>query len=127
MRTVPWTHARLQKEGLSERNGLPTTTESRPPTSRSMTAGIAAVAALAAMLPSFEAAAISPATAVAGPLFAPLNAETPDLLRTLVWLDFRVAVALFVVSPLAIFVWSLLDSESETDAVKRTMIGYWYG
>lgn len=120
-------HVQLQKEGMSERHYLPASPESRP-AHHSVTAAIASAAATVTfMLPSQEAAAISPAAAVAGPLFAPLNAETPELLRALVWLDFRVAVALFVVSPLVLFLWSLVDNDSETDAVKRTLIGYWYG
>lgn len=84
-----------------------------------------ALAAVVAMLPVHEVAAMSAVTAVAGPLFAPLNPDTPDVLRTVVWGDFRVAVALFVAAPLTIFVWSLFDTDSDSDAVLRVMVGYW--
>lgn len=110
---------------MSRRVEPPAPAESRSSGGHPLPSAIAAFATVAAVLPPSEAAAISAATAVAGPLFAPLNADTPELLRTLVWADFRIAVALFVISPLAIFIWSILDSESETDAVLRTMSGYW--
>lgn len=127
MRAVPSMCAQFQKEKESERLAPPARAESISPSTNSITAAIAAVAALAVIFPSHEAAAISPVTAVAGPLFSPLNAETPEILRTIVWADFRIAVAFFVVTPLAIFIWSIIDNDCETDAVKRTMIGYWYG
>lgn len=71
------------------------------------------------------AAALSAATVLYAPLFSPLQEASPQWLRTLVWLDFRVAVALFVVTPFALFIWSIFDNESTTDAVKRILIGYW--
>lgn len=61
------------------------------------------------------------------PLFAPLDACTPHAVRTLVWLDFRVAVALFVISPLYLFFGSLVRGYSSgvSDALTRVMAGYW--
>jgi hypothetical protein len=89
------------------------------------TAAAAALAAAAAALQPLPAAALTAAAAIAGPLFEPLNPDSPHLLRTLVWADFRIAVALFVVAPLVIFLWSFDTRAADTDAVKRVMVGYW--
>lgn len=60
-----------------------------------------------------------------------LNPETPDWLRTIVWIDFRLAVTFFVVSPLALLIWSAIGCRAtttpslSTDAVLRIVAGYW--
>jgi hypothetical protein len=93
---------------------------------QAFTRPVSAVASLAAAFAApREAGAVSAATAIAGPLFAPLNADTPEWVRTLVWADFRVAVALFVIAPFALFLWSFNSDTAKTDAVKRVMVGYW--
>ncbi|KAJ8906961.1 hypothetical protein NDN08_003444 [Rhodosorus marinus] len=56
------------------------------------------------------------------PLFDSLNMATPEWLRTLVWVDFRLALLLFVSYPLWLFIGSFGE---ENDALKRVMIGYW--
>jgi hypothetical protein len=68
--------------------------------------------------------------------FAPIssvaiNPETPEWLRTVVWTDFRLAVAFFVISPLFLLGWSALEcrpgkkNELSADAILRIMTGYW--
>eukprot|EP00188_Purpureofilum_apyrenoidigerum_P003078 Plantae.Rhodophyta-Purpureofilum_apyrenoidigerum.ctg31311.p1 GENE.Plantae.Rhodophyta-Purpureofilum_apyrenoidigerum.ctg31311~~Plantae.Rhodophyta-Purpureofilum_apyrenoidigerum.ctg31311.p1 ORF type:complete len:287 (-),score=37.69 Plantae.Rhodophyta-Purpureofilum_apyrenoidigerum.ctg31311:116-976(-) len=57
-----------------------------------------------------------------GPLFEPLNSQTPEWLRYIVWIDFRLAVILFVGYPLWLFISSFSENN---DALKRVMIGYW--
>lgn len=61
--------------------------------------------------------------ALAGPLFSALHAGSPRALRALVWADFRLAVALFVLAPLGVSFASL--SSDEHDALRRIMAGYW--
>mmetsp|Transcript_3236 Transcript_3236/g.9882 ORF Transcript_3236/g.9882 Transcript_3236/m.9882 type:complete len:288 (-) Transcript_3236:78-941(-) len=60
--------------------------------------------------------------AVFGPLFEPLNSQAPEWLRYIVWIDFRLAVILFVGYPLWLFISSFSE---ENDALKRVMVGYW--
>jgi hypothetical protein len=71
-----------------------------------------------------SAAGISVGDALFGPLFDALNPATDVLTRVVVWANFRVAVALFVIAPLALFFWSFAKGGTE-DAVKRVLIGYW--
>lgn len=63
-------------------------------------------------------------TGLFGPLFDPLNQDSDWYTRALVWGDFRIAVALFVVAPLILFFWSFTQTGTN-DAVKRVLIGYW--
>jgi hypothetical protein len=58
------------------------------------------------------------------PLFEAINPNTDLFTRILVWSNFRVAVALFVVAPLVLFGWSFAKGGTE-DAVKRVLMGYW--
>lgn len=65
--------------------------------------------------------------ALLGPLFAPLNECTPALARWVIWLNFRSAVALFVVTPLAIFGGALFRGPDTNagDSLTRVLSGYW--
>jgi len=67
-----------------------------------------------------------------------VNPDTPDWLRTIVWTDFRLAVACFVISPLVLLGWSAIEcrptknrttvvppSSLAADAILRVLVGYW--
>lgn len=68
-----------------------------------------------------------------------INPETPDWLRTIVWTDFRLAVAFFVISPLVLLCWSAIECRPNrttrmkspdpvplaADAILRILVGYW--
>jgi len=67
-----------------------------------------------------------------------LNPSTPDWLRTIVWTDFRLAVLFFVLSPLALLIWSAVECRPKppssatttptplaADAALRILVGYW--
>ena len=64
---------------------------------------------------------------------APLNAASEPLIRSLVWTDFRVAVALFVVVPFALLAASVVarvprtpdDRSKSAETVLRLMTSYW--
>jgi hypothetical protein len=64
---------------------------------------------------------------------APLNAASEPWIRSLVWTDFRVAVALFVVVPFALLVASVVarvprtpdERSSSAETVLRLMTSYW--
>jgi len=65
------------------------------------------------------------ATLLGAPVIATvLNEATPAALRTLVWLDFELAVPLFVVAPLGIFFASFTQDDAH-EALRRLMVGYW--
>lgn len=89
-------------------------------------AALLSLGAAAPFLRPLRAGAVSAADALAGPLFAPLAPGEEAWVRALVWGDFRVAVALFVVSPMVLFLWSFWG-RAESDAVKRILVGYWQG
>ena len=61
----------------------------------------------------------------------PLNAATAGWLREVVWLDFRLAVLLFVLTPLGLLGWSAVGCrpgaprEIVSDSVLRVLTGYW--
>ncbi len=65
--------------------------------------------------------------ALFGPLFAPLDACIPADARLISWLNFRVAVLFFVLTPLAIFGGALARGPNTPagDALTRVMSGYW--
>lgn len=69
---------------------------------------------------------------------APLNVDSESWIRSLVWTDFRIAVAFFVLSPLLLLGWAialripsnsggeLLDTRSPAaETVLRLLTGYW--
>ena len=64
---------------------------------------------------------------------APLNAASEPWIRSLVWTDFRVAVALFVVAPFALLAASVAarvprqpdDRSKSAETVLRLMTSYW--
>ena len=64
---------------------------------------------------------------------APLNAASEPFVRSLVWTDFRVAVALFVVAPFALLAASVVarvprtpdDRSKSAETVLRLMTSYW--
>mmetsp|Transcript_29880 Transcript_29880/g.45277 ORF Transcript_29880/g.45277 Transcript_29880/m.45277 type:complete len:280 (-) Transcript_29880:677-1516(-) len=70
-------------------------------------------------------------------IYGPLNPETPEWTRSLVWTDFRLAVVFFVVFPFIFLGWSAwtcrpVDNDIFTthnknvaDAVLRLITGYW--
>ena len=66
----------------------------------------------------------------------PLNAATEPWVRSIVWTDFRVAVTLFVVAPLALLGWSVVSCRpsalggsanppSTSEVALRLMTSYW--
>lgn len=81
---------------------------------------------LAAVPSSLSDIIFSPET-----LVAPINPDTPEWLRSVVWTDFRLAVAFFVVSPLVLLIWSAIQCRPgkpnalAADAVLRIISGYW--
>ena len=64
---------------------------------------------------------------------APINAASEPFIRSLVWTDFRVAVALFVVAPFALLAASVVarvprepdDRSKSSETVLRLMTSYW--
>jgi Protein of unknown function (DUF3177) len=104
-------------------------TSSEP--SRKATTTFVATAAIAAatVMPAGRSLAatvtISDAISLTTPLFEPLNAASSLVIRSLVWADFRVAVAIFVIVPLVLFGWSIAEQRGADDAVKRILVGYW--
>ena len=64
---------------------------------------------------------------------APINAASEPFVRSLVWTDFRVAVALFVVAPFALLAASVAarvprtpdDRSRSAETVLRLMTSYW--
>ena len=62
---------------------------------------------------------------------APLNTATEGWLREVVWLDFRLAVLLFVLTPLVLLGWRAVGCrpgalrDTLSDAVLRVITGYW--
>lgn len=92
--------------------------------SASSVATVALAGIVALTLGAQDASALSLTEALVGPLFEPLNSDSAFWTRVLVWADFRVAVALFVISPLVLFFWSFARGGTD-DAVKRVLIGYW--
>ncbi|KAK4532234.1 hypothetical protein CCYA_CCYA11G3091 [Cyanidiococcus yangmingshanensis] len=58
------------------------------------------------------------------PLASSLNEATSEFLRNLVWLDFKLAVPLFVIAPLGLFFGSFTGGNTH-DALRRVMVGYW--
>jgi Protein of unknown function (DUF3177) len=92
-------------------------------TALSLTAVFSAAIVLAAV--PVHALTSHDALTLTKPLFEPLNAASDVATRSLVWADFRIAVALFVVAPLFLFVWSLAEQRGADDAVKRILMGYW--
>jgi len=58
----------------------------------------------------------------------PLNAASDPLLRDAAWVDFRCAVAFFVLAPLALLaasIWTSLQEKAREDEVLRAVSGYW--
>lgn len=96
-----------------------------PPISTPSACLPSSIAQTLSLLPTEPTTAFSAATILYEPLFAPLQQSSPEWLRYLVWVDFRVAVVFFVIIPLTLFFWSFADTSSKTDACKRIMIGYW--
>lgn len=93
-------------------------------------AGVVAATAIGTTLLGFlgtpEASqALSLTQAAIGPLFEPLNSQTPEWARILVWLNFRAAVLLFVFAPLGLFFGSFVAEKGAQDPIRRIMVGYW--